>query len=121
MIDWDNKDEVQAYYHDYWSKYKIKNAPKIKMSRLEKDRARKVRIIETFGGVCACCGEGNVKFLSIDHVKNDGAERRRKNPKESNIYKFLDKATPDMDVYQVLCYNCNCGKAINGGVCPHKT
>lgn len=21
--------------------------------------------------------------------------------------------------YQVLCYNCNCGKSINNGICPH--
>lgn len=22
--------------------------------------------------------------------------------------------------YQVLCFNCNCGRAKRGGVCPHK-
>jgi hypothetical protein len=22
--------------------------------------------------------------------------------------------------YQVLCFNCNCGRALNGGRCPHE-
>lgn len=26
----------------------------------------------------------------------------------------------DLDRYQLLCFNCNCGRHRNGGVCPHK-
>jgi hypothetical protein len=22
--------------------------------------------------------------------------------------------------YRILCYNCNCGRALNNGICPHK-
>lgn len=22
--------------------------------------------------------------------------------------------------FQLLCWNCNCGRAINGGICPHE-
>jgi hypothetical protein len=22
--------------------------------------------------------------------------------------------------FEILCFNCNCGKAVNGGICPHE-
>lgn len=71
---------------------------------------------------CACCGEGfSLKFLTIDHIFNDG-NIHRKELKENGItdfYKYLiDNNYPD--AYQVLCYNCNIGKYHNGGVCPHQ-
>ena len=25
------------------------------------------------------------------------------------------------DTIQILCFNCNCGRARNGGICPHET
>jgi hypothetical protein len=39
---------------------------------------------------CACCGETEERFLTIDHINNDGAEHRRK----------------------VM--------GMNGGICPHR-
>jgi hypothetical protein len=70
--------------------------------------------------VCACCGESNTKFLSIDHINNDGASHRRslglKNG--SGLYKWLKKEKYPSG-FQILCFNCNLGKQINGGMCPH--
>ena len=90
---------------------------------------RKVRheAIMAYGGYrCACCGETEPAFLSIDHVFNNGAAHRRElgwtvgNGKGANITKWLkDHGYPAG--FQVLCMNCNHGKARNGGVCPHKS
>ena len=68
---------------------------------------------------CACCGEGMIRFLCIDHVNNDGAEHRREIGRTTNIYRYLIKENFP-EGYQVLCFNCNCGKAYNYGICPHK-
>ena len=74
---------------------------------------------------CQCCGESILKFLSIDHKNNDGAEHRRKIEGRKNIsatyfnYKIKQNNFPKG--LQILCYNCNYGKARNGGICPHKT
>lgn len=66
-------------------------------------------------------------FLSLDHVNNDGANHRRSlgyingNGKgaSSKIWKWLrDNSYPSG--FQVLCMNCNHGKARNGGICPHE-
>ncbi len=75
---------------------------------------------EKYGGKCNCCGEGNWKFLTIDHVQNDGGkERKALSGNSIALYKkALERIDPER--YQILCYNCNCGRAYNGDVCPHK-
>jgi hypothetical protein len=61
------------------------------------------------------------KFLSLDHIENNGSVHRKEiKNRGSGIFKWLrDNDYPAG--FQVLCMNCNHGKAQNGGVCPHKT
>ena len=76
-------------------------------------------VLDHYGRVCACCGETNELFLSVDHINNDG-NKHRKEIGQSAIYRWLVKhGFPEG--FQVLCYNCNFGKRVNGGICPHKT
>ena len=76
-----------------------------------------------YGGYkCACCGEVEPKFLTLDHINNDGYMRKKygKEPRAAaQLYGWLRKMGYP-DGFQVLCMNCNFGKAQNGGVCPHK-
>lgn len=77
-----------------------------------------------YGGECACCGEKEPLFLSIDHIDNDGAAHREaskygKQFTSERIYRWLrDNSYPPG--FQVMCMNCNIGKERNGGVCPHE-
>lgn len=77
-----------------------------------------------YGGyVCACCGETERLFLTIDHVFNDGAAWRRDNFRNSKAagrrtYHWLVKHNFPAG-FQVLCMNCNFGKRMNHGTCPH--
>lgn len=76
---------------------------------------------KAYGGYrCACCGETEPLFLSLDHIENDGYERRKfgKEPAGAAIYSYL-KTRGYPPGFQVLCMNCNHGKSRNGGVCPH--
>lgn len=66
---------------------------------------------------CACCGESIFEFLTIDHI-NGGGNKHRKSFSGS-FYEWLKK-NDFPEGYQVLCYNCNCGKRVNRGICPHK-
>ncbi len=91
------------------------------------ERRARVRaaVLEAYGGsVCACCGETEPKFLTIDHVNNDGAAFRRKIAGKRTaagyhtyIWLIRNNYPPG---FQVLCMNCNHGKRMNGGVCPHR-
>ena len=84
-------------------------------------------VYAVYGGKCACCGESESKFLSIDHVNNDGNIRRKEmqygvggNGGGIKLYAtIISEGFPD--TYQILCMNCNWGKARNNGVCPHQT
>jgi len=73
-----------------------------------------------YGGYrCKCCGEDREQFLSLDHVNNDGAAHRKVIDRRK-LYKWLQREGYPPG-FQVLCMNCNFGKARNGGVCPHQT
>lgn len=95
----------------------------------ERKRYHKIKeaVYEAYGNQCNCCGETVRAFLSIDHVNNDGNERRRKLKygvgREGGglkVYQtIIDEKFPA--TYQILCMNCNFGKARNNGVCPHET
>lgn len=84
---------------------------------------RKVDAINKLGGVCACCGESEIWFLTIDHINNDGAKERKdkfggQNKIAGQYYKVL-LGNENRNDLQVLCANCNFGKYANGGICPH--
>jgi len=77
--------------------------------------------ILVYGGYrCACCGESEPMFLTLDHVNNDGNRHRRaigsfSSPK---MFAWL-RARNYPPGFQVLCSNCNHGRHRNGGTCPH--
>jgi hypothetical protein len=88
-------------------------------------RQLREEVLTHYGGnppKCQCkgCNESNILFLTIDHVKNDGAEHR-KQIKYSGGWRFYFwlKKNNFPEGYRVLCYNCNCGKQRNDGICPH--
>lgn len=91
---------------------------------LDKLRQRTERIknevILAYGGKCACCGEIEQQFLTLDHKNNDGATHR----KEIGILRggapMWDWAQKNgyPDTLDLMCYNCNCGRRL--GICPHK-
>lgn len=90
-----------------------------------KNRNQRIKdiVFEAYGGYeCACCGESNPFFLSIDHMNNDGAAHRMElfgsKAGGHKMYDWLIKNNFP-EGFQVLCMNCNWGKARNNGICPH--
>ena len=82
----------------------------------------KKEVIGHYGGLCACCGEANLAFLSIDHINDNGREHKglgRTRYKGLPLYRYLKNHNYPEGI-QVLCLNCNIGKKNNKGTCPHK-
>jgi hypothetical protein len=76
-------------------------------------------VFDHYGRQCACCGERERIFLTIDHVNNDG-NKHRKVIGTTRLYKWLvDNGYPSN--FQILCRNCNWAKHANGGICPHQS
>lgn len=98
-----------------------RDAEELAVIRKARHLRLKTECFAAYGSVCACCGESEIMFLSIDHVNNDGhVERKEHGLSTTNQYKrIIDAGCPD--TYRVLCFNCNLGRAANGGICPHGT
>src|SRR3990167_3914167 len=138
-----NRDKYNAYHRE-WRK---KNKPMLSARNIErrkcgilamtKQELKEFRIAEVektrrlngaikeivfshYGWHCACCGEKEHAFLSMDHVNNDGyKDRVGKSRSSAKLYrKIKNQGFPN--IYQVLCMNCNFGKRMNNGICPHK-
>jgi hypothetical protein len=117
-----------------WSEYKsapaginrkqasCRECGRVRNNRLVKayQRRLKCEVVAAYGGVCACCGEAEIVFLTIDHINGDGARHRR----EIGLggYRFYGwlKRNHFPEGFQVLCYNCNCAKSTQA-YCPHQT
>ncbi len=85
----------------------------------ERNAALRAELIAAYGSACACCGERHPLFLDLDHVENDGAAHRREVGNSTQVMLQLREQGWPRGRYQLLCCNCNQGKARNGGVCPH--
>jgi len=101
--------------------YKEKNKEKIleinKKSCSKYRERNKELVYNHYGRKCACCGESNINFLTIDHINGDGTKHRKKIHNKINNW-LVKNNFPDG--FQTLCFNCNWGKHINHGICPHK-
>jgi len=78
-------------------------------------------VFTAYGGYqCACCGETEKRFLTIDHIeqKARGAPKRLATGGALLLSRLRRDGYPSG--FQVLCRNCNWGKFANGGVCPHR-
>lgn len=108
-----------------WGERTIRSyCERCRIKRLEIGRRQRAKlkdaVFSSYGGYrCACCGEETKEFLSIDHINNDGWDHREAlNGK--NIYRWLFRNDFPTG-YQVLCMNCNWGKRMNNGICPHQS
>lgn len=73
------------------------------------------KVLQAYGAKCNCCGIETRLLLTVDHVNNDGAKHRQ--ILSGSIYKDIVEKDFPTD-FQILCFNCNCGKYLNGGSCP---
>ena len=129
----------ETAYKDYDKRYALTHKEYFEKYKKSPERRKKQRETDTllrkkdrnlvlihYGGSppkCACCGESNIHFLTIDHI-NGGARREQKlkiRPNSSHaLWRWIIKNDFPPE-FRVLCYNCNCGRArFRDGICPHK-
>ena len=82
---------------------------------------RRDQAFSAYGGpACACCGESQSEFLTLDHIAGDGAAQDRQlgsRKSGDHLYRWLRKEGYPPG-FRVLCFNCNCALGIYGH-CPH--
>lgn len=81
----------------------------------------KLEMIAAYGGSCACCGEAEPAFLSLDHTAGGGNAHRRALGGRSGtkVWATLKRAGWPQGPYRVLCMNCQVA-TVGAKVCPHR-
>ena len=120
----ENKNRITKKNKEKWAEYRNKNRIIINEKALKYRKILKQKVFDHYGNKCNCpeCQENNPLFLTIDHVNNDGNKHMGVNTKKriagEYLYRMIIKENfPDK--YQILCMNCNFGKRMNKGICPH--
>lgn len=89
--------------------------------RKEARRKERLDVLRVYGGetpACVCCGEQILVFLALDHI-NGGGHAQRQETGGGGFYSWLRRHNYP-EGFRVLCHNCNLGRQINGGTCPHQ-
>ena len=131
--EWRETDAGKAYmkkHAEYAKEWRKKNRPKHLANQKANIVTQRLKVMEHYCGGdarCMCCDEREILFLQFDHTDDSGAAWRRDTktnlgyvPAGNNFPYWLEKnGYPDN--IQVLCANCNWGRRLNEGICPHKT
>ena len=107
------KDSAKRY-HRKPLKERVRH-PGVHAARKKRDQEA---VFNHYGRTCECCGESHLKFLTVDHIEKIGTKKREKEG-QTNIYRFLVRRGMPSG-FRILCFNCNCGRDRNGGICPHQ-
>jgi hypothetical protein len=97
--------------------YRQRNKPKHNEYQRVWAKQVKVEGVKAYGGKCSCCGEDDLRFLTLEHLAGHFVEG--KHLKSSKGWSQAKKLGWPKDLFTVLCFNCNCAKGIYG-VCPHQ-
>jgi len=117
----EHSEHERQYYRVYAKSHRDENNLKMRRYRLRV----KLEVLSHYSNDnlrCSCCGESTAEFLTLDHINGNGRKEKVQmglENKSSTAFYLLLKKRGFPSGYQVLCYNCNCGKKLNDGVCPH--
>lgn len=107
----------KAYTHTLYLRQRVDRRAKAKRESV----ALKLEVMTHYGGFCECCGEDDIRFLTLDHIRQNGAQHRKEigSVAKSGFY-FWVKRNGFPSFLRVLCFGCNVAAFRNGGICPHQ-
>lgn len=130
-----NIKQCRMYYHGHKQYFAKHNKKYHAEHREERHKQRsiwaaslKLETLTHYGNgtpKCICCSEKIIQFLTLDHIYGGRIEHCKK-------FRFKKGRGGGVRLYSVLrqlgfppglrvmCFNCNTGRSINGGICPHK-
>lgn len=109
--------ECSKKMHYRWRDSNLEKAKESVNKTLKKLRQQ---FIDAYGGKCSCCGESAPEFLTVEHKFGGGKHDRKSQGGALGLLRSMRDQGWPKDEYDLLCYNCNCGKRL-GRICPHKS
>ena len=106
------RERAKAYY---WS-----NPERSRQYAVNRRESIREEFILEYGGTCACCGETEKAFLTLEHKNRDG-KAHRDAVGHTVVQQLVDlrKRGWPKDNYEILCFNCN-RATWELGLCPHR-
>ena len=116
-----NQDDIRPKHQTYQRGYRADPVNRTKILQLQRRYRTNMRkrFLDVYGHRCHCkcgCTESTDGFLTVGHINDDGNEDRKNGGYYAMMLRAIKKPAPTK--YTTLCWNCNCGARINGGVCP---
>jgi len=108
-----NRDEFRAKH----SEWRDANREHVRQYHKRKRDELRDEVLDAYGGKCACCGEVERDFLTIDHINGGGTAHRK--AIHGKVYNQLRRDGFPLG-YRVLCWNCNWAHRLYGS-CPHQS
>ena len=119
------RNECKDCRHDMQIKYYANNHDRLKA--MANDRYNKLsdelklKVMNCYGGECAvCCHEVNIDLLTIDHINGGGGKHMAELGLDGHVFYVWLRKNKFPSGYRTLCFNCNLGRSVNGGICPHQ-
>lgn len=112
---------IARYCRTWQGRIRAADPDRFRNKLKQRRQALRAEVLSAYGGRCQCpwgCTETRARFLTVDHVFNDGVTHRKALGTRS-LYAFLKMAGFPKDRFRLLCSNCNLGRALNNHVCPH--
>jgi len=104
---------VLCYNHNCAQRREYLDLPRESQTKIQRKRTELWREVFTFFGPCHC-GESELKFLTISHIHNNGAERRRNGEGTGvELIRYFQKLGWTQSLKEdfcLECWNCNCSR-----------
>ncbi len=98
--------------------WRIRNPGKAQQYLVNYRKRIRMQVLEHYGIKCACCGETEVVFLTLDHLQGGGGLHRKTTNGSLGVYReIIQQNFPPQ--YRILCMNCNWAMRL-GHKCPHQ-
>jgi len=99
-----NKEKARKQKRENMRRYRAENPEKYReQTKASKERLR-VKLFDMYGHKCSLCGFTDKRALTLDHIKNNGAEERESLGARGPWYRAVKKYRPEE--YRILCMNC---------------
>lgn len=128
-----NQDQQRVRLKTYARERRVTDPLTVRSQATAYRRQRRQEMIDAYGGCCACCGEREFAFLTLDHINGDGAADRRshmRNPsshaqqapahaQDAIVRELRAAGWPKDGRFRILCWNCQWGWRRPEG-CPNQ-
>jgi len=118
-----NPHKITESETEYYRRYRRENKERLSIQAKRRTLRIKTDVLTHYGNgklACVRCGFDDIRALSIDHIKNDGAEfRKTMQPNRSRAFSGLEfyvwlQKNNYPDGLQTLCMNCQWVKRMGG-------